>query len=224
MRSAGRRDLAPPRLLGIDGKAALERRIRRAGQPGLIQHPQAVGLADRLDDPRQHQAAEHPIRAAGLAEAQHIVSLRQGIEQTAHLRRDDRQRPASRSRIQAQVKLTLPGRQPLPRRSLQQLQLRTIVGPADVLDLPRSVMERVDDLHRRGARRGLHRPHIRHRASLRPRISAQIQLPLTENVQVTASSQPRTHNREPTQVACFARIGLHGLGAPATSAIAPGPC
>ena len=172
MRSAGRRDLAPPRLLGIDGKAALERRIRRAGQPGLIQHPQAVGLADRLDDPRQHQAAEHPIRAAGLAEAQHIVSLRQGIEQTAHLRRDDRQRPASRSRIQAQVKLTLPGRQPLPRRSLQQLQLRIIMSRADVLDLPRPAPVGVHDLDRDRPAGGLHRPHVRHPDRLWPWISA----------------------------------------------------
>jgi hypothetical protein len=40
----------------------------------------------------------------------------QGIEQAAHPRRGDRQRPARRSGIQTQVKLALPGRQPLPGR------------------------------------------------------------------------------------------------------------
>jgi hypothetical protein len=99
--------------------------------------------------------------------------MRQGIEQAAHPRGADRQRPARRS-IQAQVKLTLPGRQPLPRRSLQQLQLRIIVSRADVLDIPRTAAGGVHDLHSRRARARLHRPDIRHRATLQPRISAQI--------------------------------------------------
>jgi len=43
--------------------------------------------------------------------------------------------PAGRSGIQAQVKLTLPGTQPLPGRRLQQLQLHVIVSRADVLDI-----------------------------------------------------------------------------------------
>jgi len=59
----------------------------------------------------------------------------EGIEQAAHPRRGDRQRPAGRSGIQAQVKLTLPGSQPLPGRRLQQLQLHVIVSRADVLDI-----------------------------------------------------------------------------------------
>ena len=46
------------------------------------------------------------------------------------------------------------------------------------------------------------RRHVGHAASLRPRISAQIQLSRIENVQVTVSSQPSTKNREPTQVCC----------------------
>ena len=61
-------------------------------------------------------------------------------------------------------------------------------------------MRGVHDLRRGGARRRLHRPHIRRPATLRPRISAQIQVSRTANVQVTASSQSRTRNREPAQV------------------------
>ncbi len=101
---------------------------------------------------------------------------------------------------QAQVKLTLPRGQPLPRSSLQQLQLPVIVSRADVLDLPRPPVPGVHDLHRRGTRRRPDRPHIRHPVTLGPRISVQIQLPRTDNMHVTASSQPRTQNREPTQV------------------------
>ena len=40
-------------------------------------------------------------------------------------------------RLQAKVKHTLPGRQSLPRRRLEQLQLRVIVSRADVLDITR---------------------------------------------------------------------------------------
>ena len=63
-----------------------------------------------------------------------------------------------------------------------------------------ATMLAVHDLHRRGARPCLDRPYVRHPVTLGPRISVQIQLSRTENVQVTASRQPRTRNREPTQV------------------------
>src|SRR5215472_13624170 len=43
VRGARRGQLLPERVLGIGGKAALERGIRRAGQADLLQHPQAVG-------------------------------------------------------------------------------------------------------------------------------------------------------------------------------------
>ena len=58
----------------------------------------------------------------------------------------------------------------------------------------RSDVGGVHDLHRGGTRRRLYRPHIRYPATLRPRISAQIQLPRTENVQVTTSTVSRTQN------------------------------
>jgi len=53
--------------------------------------------------------------------------------------------------LQAQVKLALPGRKPLPRRRLQQLQLGIVVRRADVLDIARAAVVRPDDLHRRRA-------------------------------------------------------------------------
>ena len=65
---------------------------------------------------------------------------------------------------------------------------------------PRPAARGVHNLHRDGARRRLHRPHLRHPAALRPTISAQIQLSRTQNKQVTASRHSKTSYREPTQV------------------------
>jgi hypothetical protein len=75
----------------------------------------------------------------------------QRVQQAAHPRRGDRQRPARRPRIQAQVQHALTGREPLPRRRLQQLQPGIIVGRADVLDVPRPAVGGVHDLHGRRA-------------------------------------------------------------------------
>ena len=187
VRGAGRGQLLPPRLLRIGGQAPLERRIRRRREPGLLQHPQAVELAGRLDDPRQHQLTEHLIPARWPGRSPAPGSARSRASSRCPIREEViGSGPPAAAGIQAQVKLALPGRQPLPRRGLQQLQLRVIVRRADVLDLPRPPPRGVHDLHRRRARRRLHRPHIRHPATLRPRISAQIQLPRTENLQVTA--------------------------------------
>lgn len=58
-----------------------------------------------------------------------------GVDQVAHLRRRDRQRPGRTRAVQAQAELQLPGRDPLPRRSLQPLQLRPVVRRPQVLDL-----------------------------------------------------------------------------------------
>jgi hypothetical protein len=111
----------------------------------------------------------------------------------------DRQRPAGRSRIQAQVKLTLPGRQPLPRRGLQQFQFRIVMSRADVLDVPRTAMRGVHDLHSRRARGRLHRPDIRHRATLQSRISAQI-CPVSHEIpQVSELPAFRTADRVTSQ-------------------------
>ena len=76
---------------------------------------------------------------------------------------------ARRGGVQAQVKLTLTGRQPLPGRGLQQLHLSAAMRRPQMLDLPRPPAGGVHDLDSRRARRCLDRPHIRgHRATLRP--------------------------------------------------------
>jgi hypothetical protein len=201
-------------LPGIDGQAALEGRIRRPADPGLVQDPQAVELAGRLDDPGQHQLPEHLIPGRGLLQAQHPVGVLQGIRQVPHPRGRDRQRPAASPGcgVQAQVKLALPGRHPLHRRSLQRLQLGFIVRRADVLDLPRPPPRGPRDLHRRRARRRLHRPHIRHRATLRPPLSAQIRFRHARKPQLSPPRSSRTPNREPSQVVrCGSRGGRGAL-------------
>jgi hypothetical protein len=89
---------------------------------------------------------------------QRVAGMLHCIEQAVHPRRGNRQAPTGRGGIQAQVKLTLPGRQSLPLDGLQQFQPRVIMGRADVLDMPRSPAGRVDDLNGRRSRRRLHRP------------------------------------------------------------------
>ena len=202
MRGTRSGDLLPPRVLRIGRQPPLERGIRRRRNPGLLQHPQRVQLADRLDDPRQHQLAEHLVPARRPPEPQHVIAAAQPVEQAPHPRGRDRQRPArAAAETRAQIKLALPGRQPLPRDGLEQLQLCIIVRGPDVLDLPRPAMVGVHDLHRHSTRRRLHRPHIRHLATLRPPISAQIRTPEPANMQVTAACAPKLHDREPSQAA-----------------------
>jgi hypothetical protein len=129
--------------------------------PGLLQYPQAVQLANRLNDPRQHQIAEHLIPASSPAKAQHPVRSLERINQVPHPRGRDRQRPAPASaETEAQIQHALPGGQPLPRDRLQQFQLGVIMRGPDVLDLPRPAMVGVHDLHRYGARRRPDRPHV----------------------------------------------------------------
>jgi hypothetical protein len=109
-----------------------------------------------------------------MIKAQHPPGMLQRVEQATHPRRRDRQRPARRTGIQAQVQLALPGSQPLPGGRLQQLHLSVVMRRAEVLDIPRPAMRGVHDLHRGGARRCPDRPHIRHPATLRAAISAHI--------------------------------------------------
>ena len=99
-----------------------------------------------------------------------------------------------------------PARRPaLPRDGNEELQLGVVVRGPDVLDIPRPPPRRVHDLHRRRARGRLHRPHIRQRATLRPRISAQIHSPTTRNRQVTAVGELRNLDHEPSQEAVSGR-------------------
>jgi hypothetical protein len=143
----------PPGLLRIGGQAALYGAVRRGRDAGLFQHPRAVKLADRLDDPRQHQLGEHLIRARSALDAQHPVgapahpagrpSAPRGSAAARRLAQ-----PGRIGGLQAQVKLALAGRQPLPRGGLLQLQLAVIMRRPEVLDVPRPAVRRIYDLHR----------------------------------------------------------------------------
>ena len=56
-----------------------------AVDPGFGQHPQAVLLAGRLDDPRQHQLPEHLVAAGGLVQPELVIAGAQRIPQRRHL-------------------------------------------------------------------------------------------------------------------------------------------
>jgi hypothetical protein len=91
---------------------------------------QRVQLADRLDDPRQHQLAEHLVSARGAPEPQHVIAAAQGIQRVAHPRGHNRQRPAiatAAAETRAKIKETLPGGQAPPRDSLEELQFAVVV-------------------------------------------------------------------------------------------------
>jgi hypothetical protein len=135
VRGARRGQPLPPLLLRVDGQAPLHGAVGRGRYPGLVENPQAVELADGLDDPGQHQLPEHLVPVGRVLQPQRPVRPLHGIHQVAHPRGGDRQRPAARG-LQAQVELLLPGRDPLLRRRLQRLQLRLIVRRPQVLDLP----------------------------------------------------------------------------------------
>ena len=137
--------------------------------PGFLQRPQRVQLAGRLDDPREHQVAEDLVPAGGPPEPQHVIAAGQGIQQVTHLRGRDRQRPAfATAETRAKAKDALPGGQALPRDGLQEFQFAIVMRRPHVLDVSRFPPRGVHDLHRRRARGRLHRPHIRHPATLRP--------------------------------------------------------
>ena len=69
-----------------------------------------------------------------------------------------------------------------------------------MLDPPLPAAVGVHDLHRPRPGRGLHRPHVHHPATLRPRFSAQIQPPIGANAQVTALRSANVRFREPSRV------------------------
>jgi len=135
MRRAGLRQPLPPRLYRIRRQAALDGPVGHRSDPGLLQDPDAVQLADGLDDPGQHQVTEHLIPAGRGLEPEHPVGALKRVEQAAHPGRGDRQGTAGR-RLQPQVKLRLPCSYPLARRRLQRLQPRVVVRRPQVLDLP----------------------------------------------------------------------------------------
>jgi hypothetical protein len=60
----------------------------------FLQHLQAIQLADRLDNPGQHQLGAHLVAVRGIGEPEHPIGVLQGIQQAAHPRGGNRQRPA----------------------------------------------------------------------------------------------------------------------------------
>jgi len=173
MRRARRRQLLAPGVPGIDPQPPIHRGIGGRGGAGLFQHAGAVQLAGRLDDPRQHQVAEHLVPARRLLQPQNGIAAGQGIPQMPHPRGRDRLRaPGVSIRLQAQIELALPGRQPLPRRGLQQLHPGVVMRRPQMVDLAGTAAGGIHDLHRRGARGRLHRPQIGgHPLTLRPAAS-----------------------------------------------------
>jgi len=119
---------------------ALDRRIRGRAEAGLLQHAQRVEFAGRLDDPGEHQSAEHLVPAGGDVQTQRGEPAGQGISQVPHPGRGDRQRRSRPGRraglVQTEVKLALTCLQTLPGNSFQQLQLGVIMRRPDVLDVP----------------------------------------------------------------------------------------
>jgi hypothetical protein len=167
MRGAGRRQPLLPFPLRVGGQPPLERRVRRRHLPGFLQDPQRAGLAGRLDDPREHQLPEDLVAARGVVQAQDPVAPAGRVQQAAHPRGGNRQRPGRPGIVQAEAWFQLAGRDPLPGGGLQRLQLSVVVRRPDVLDVPRTAPRGQHDLHRGGARLRLHRPYVRHPLTLR---------------------------------------------------------
>jgi len=189
MRRARRRQLLAPGVPGIDPQPPIHRGIGGRGGAGLFQHAGAVQLAGRLDDPRQHQVAEHLVPARRLLQPQNGIAAGQGIPQMPHPRGRDRLRaPGVSIRLQAQIELALPGRQPLPRRGLQQLHPGVVMRRPQMVDLAGTAAGGIHDLHRRGARGRLHRPQIGgHPLTLRPAASRLVRKSQTSRRQTCRS-------------------------------------
>jgi hypothetical protein len=106
---AGHRNPPPPGILRIHRQAPLHGPVRRRRDPGLLQHPQRIQPANRLDDPGHHQVPEHLIAAGRLVKTEDLPGMLQRIEQAIHPRCRDRQRPAASpfpgrlGRLRAQV-------------------------------------------------------------------------------------------------------------------------
>jgi hypothetical protein len=150
-RRAGGRQRLPPLVGREHWQATVHRPIRRRADARFGQHPQAVHLARRLDNPGQHQGPEHLVPIGGRIEPQHLVRAGQRIPQVPHPRRRDRKRATTVSTgIQAQIELALTRDQALSRRSLKDLKLSIVVRRTDVLDIPRPTPRGMHDLHRRG--------------------------------------------------------------------------
>jgi hypothetical protein len=80
MPRAGRGELASETLGRVAAQVAVGRGIRHRVHTDLGQH-QAVGLAGRLDDPRQHQLPEHLIATGRPSEPEQVIRAAQPVPQ-----------------------------------------------------------------------------------------------------------------------------------------------
>ena len=164
----------------------VDRVQRRRARTDLGQHAHRVGLARRLDDPRQHHSTERLI--AQRVEPQPGISAGQDIPQQQRRRRDNpaaaghdsgptRREPHQHRLITAagpvghvadpcrlalqhpQVEDLLPRTQPLPRGLDQQLQLSIGMSRAHMVDLDNPPALASDDLDRDRTRGRAHLPH-----------------------------------------------------------------
>jgi hypothetical protein len=125
--------------------------------------------------------------------------------------------PPARTRLAAghqplrragQGRVILTSSNPLPHRGFQRLQLGVVIRGPDVLDIPRPGPRRIPHLHCRRTGCSLHCPLIPgHRASLRPRFSAQPHSLHAKEPHVSGTSPPHIHDREPSQERTTGREG-----------------
>jgi len=151
---------------------AVERRIRHRVNPCFGQHPQRVPLSGgsmicastscRNTSSPWSPGRSRPGRTHGTAPPTGgPCTTRDPAARRGH--------PGG----QAQVELALPGREPLPRISVERLQLPVIMGRAEMLYAARLAPGGPDDLDRDRSRCSLHRSGIRHQTRLRAPASAQ---------------------------------------------------
>ena len=161
MRGARRREPLPPLLGRIAGQPPVDRRIARRGDADLVQHPDRVQLAGRLDQPGQHQRLEHLVPTAGGIEPQ--APDTPGSTRPTAAATGSTGSAASPHRLAVtEVEGVLAGVQPLPGDRLQHLHLLWGVRRPDVLDLARPAPVGVHDLHRGRLAGRLHGPDVGH--------------------------------------------------------------
>ena len=135
MTSARSRKCLPEFGFSEHRQASLECAVGRRIDSGLLEHPQRVDLARRLDDAGSDQIAKHLIATGGGVETQNAVGLTQRLPQVCRSRGHDLQRSADRAGlIQPQIQALLTGRQPLSAEALS-TSAGLVVRRTQMLDL-----------------------------------------------------------------------------------------
>jgi hypothetical protein len=185
VRRACPREPLPPLIAGVTGQPPHDRAIAGRDDPELVQHPDGVQLADRLDHPSQHQSLEHLVVAACRVEPEPGVGQTQPIPQMPGPGRGDRQRLTLRPAV-TKVETVLVRVQPLPGDRLQRFHFLRRVRRPDVLDVAGPAPIGVHNLHRGRVTRRLHRPDKRHSHRL-------------ENHRLVHTSRIKTPSQAPLQ-------------------------